>query len=81
MKEVKLILDIMLKEVVLGIKQETSSLSGDCEFVKELGRYNSVIRWYLFVLVCVGTDGGYGVGINNSCKVSVDSFNGVGIGY
>ena len=48
--------------------------------MKELGRYNSVIRWCLFVLVCVGTDGGDGVGINNSCKVGVDNFNGVGIG-
>ena len=32
--------------------------------MRELGRYNSVIGWCLFVLVCVGTDAGDGVGIN-----------------
>ena len=30
----------------------------------ELGRYNSMFGWCLFVLVCVGTDSGDGVGIN-----------------
>ena len=37
--------------------------------MRELGRYNSVIRWYLFVLVCVGTDSGDGVGINKVAKL------------
>ena len=48
--------------------------------MRELGRCNSVIGWCLFVLVCFGTDGSDGVSINISCKVGVDTFNGVGIG-
>ena len=37
--------------------------------MRELGRYNSVIRWCLFVLVCVGTDSGDGIGINTVAKL------------
>ena len=37
--------------------------------MRELGRYNSVIGWCLFVLVCVGTDSGDGVGINEVAKL------------
>ena len=37
--------------------------------MRELGRYNSVIGWCLFLLICVDTDSGDEVGINNVSKL------------
>ena len=39
--------------------------------MRELGRYNSVIGWCLFVLFCVGTDSDDGFGINEVAKLGL----------